>query len=131
MRRKRNLNSGSRSKPPEESLLTQLGVPLRDFVKDFKTHGANALQQVREKNPEKYLELAAKLAGLVATLKPEAHPLAKARDREELAAELLKTVNVAEDQITPLMIEQAMAANDQFLARLEQIRDAAQGILEH
>ena len=103
-------------------------MPLRDFVKGFRTHGANALQQVRERNPEKYLELAAKLAGLVATLKPEAHPLAKARDREELAAELLKTVNVAEDQITPIMIEQTMAANDEFVNRLEAIRDAAQGM---
>jgi hypothetical protein len=128
MRRKRNLNSGSRSKPPEESLLSQLGVPLRDFVKDFRTHGANALQQVREKNPEKYLELAAKLAGLVATLKPEAHPLAKARDREELAAELLKTVGLVEDQMTPAMIAQAMTANDEFVNRLEAIRDAAQAM---
>lgn len=123
--RRLRTNGASKNKPPEESLLSQLSVPLRDFVKDFKAHGAEALQQVRERNPEKYLELSAKLAGLVATLKPEAHPLATARDRQELAAELLKTVGLVEDQMTPAMIEQAMAANYELVNRLEAIRDAA------
>jgi hypothetical protein len=48
-----------------------------------------------------------------------------ARDREELAAELLKTVGLVKDQMTSAMIEQAMAANDEFVNRLEPIRDAA------
>jgi hypothetical protein len=64
--RRLRTNGAAKNKPPEESLLNQLSVPLRDFVKDFKAHGAEALQQVRERNPEKYLELSAKLAGLVA-----------------------------------------------------------------
>jgi len=57
-------------KKPEPSLLQQLSVPLRDFVNDFKTHGADVLQKVRKDNPEKYLELSTKLLPLVATLNP-------------------------------------------------------------
>ena len=45
-----------------------------------------------------------------------------------LAVALLKSVGMEEDQMTPAMIEQAMAVNDEFVARLEAIRDAAQGI---
>jgi hypothetical protein len=128
-RRKSNSNGASKNKPPEESLLNQLSVPLRDFVKDFKAHGANVLQQVRERNPEKYLELSAKLAGLVATLKPQQPDgYYKARNKEEIAVALLKSVGVQEDQITADMIEATVRVNADFVSRLETIRDAAQGM---
>ena len=82
MRRKPNGGGGGdiSKKKQEASLLEQLSGPLRDFVTDFKANGANVLQQVRERNPEKYLELSTKLAGLVATLKPDPdglHPVPK------------------------------------------------------
>jgi hypothetical protein len=122
-RRKLNSNGASKSRP-EENLLNQLSSPLRDFVKDFKAHGKGVLEQVRERNPEKYLELSAKLAGLVATLKPQQPDgYSKARSKEEIAIALLKQMGVAEDQMTAPMIEQAMAANEFFIARLEAIRD--------
>jgi hypothetical protein len=70
--RKKNFNgrTSSKAKPAEATLLDQLGVPLRDFVADFKLHGKRALEQVRLESPSKYLELASKLAALVAALKP-------------------------------------------------------------
>jgi hypothetical protein len=77
--RKIKLDRHSRSKSKTEpTLLDQLSKPLRDFVSDFKTHGANVLERVRQENPEKYLELSTKLVSLIATLKPEAdglHPV--------------------------------------------------------
>jgi len=127
-RRKLNSNGASKSKRPEESLLNQLSVPLRDFVADFKLNGKAVLEQVRQKDPAKYLELSAKLAGLIATLRPAAPDgYSKARTKEEIAIALLKQIGVAEDQMTASMIEQAMAVNDQFMTRLEQIRDQVQG----
>ena len=59
-----------KQKPAEPTLIDQLSGPLKDFVNDFKEHGKTVLEKVREENPEKYLELSTKLAGLVVTLKP-------------------------------------------------------------
>jgi hypothetical protein len=107
-------------------LVDQLSVPLRDFVKDFRANSANVLQQVREGSPEKTLELSTKLASLVATLRPEPSEMSKARSADEIAIALLKSVGLAESQITEDMIQSAIEANETLIARLEQIRDAAQ-----
>jgi hypothetical protein len=125
--RKTNSNGiSSKAKPAEASLLEQLGVPLRDFVADFKLHGKSALEQVRQESPSKYLELSTKLAGLVAMLKPESDGISKARTMQEIAVALLKSVGLEdESELTPDLIAQAVAANDAFIAQLEAIRDAA------
>jgi hypothetical protein len=115
-------------KPDEPSLLDQLSGPLRDFVKDFQTHGKNVLEQVRQRSPEKYLELSTKLAGLVAALKPEVNPLTKAKTHEEVAMLMLKQNGVAEDQMTASVIESVVAANKDHVDQLEAICAAAQGI---
>jgi hypothetical protein len=125
--RKTNSNgTSSKAKPAEASLLEQLGVPLRDFVADFKLHGKGALEQVRQESPSKYLELSTKLAGLVAMLKPESDGISKARTMQEIAVALLKSVGLEdENEMTPDMIAATVKANDDFVARLEAIRDAA------
>jgi hypothetical protein len=102
---------------------------LRDFVTDFKTHGKTVLEQVRRESPSKYLELSAKLAGLVTMLKPASDPYATANSPEEIAMKLLRAIGVEEEEQTPDMIRAAVAANDIFTARLEQIRDAANGTI--
>lgn|SRR5262249_3865594 len=113
-------------KPDEPSLLDQLSAPLRDFVKDFKVHGKDVLEKVRERSPEKYLELSAKLASLVATLRPEPDGLAKARTKEEMAIQLLKSVGVEDEAaMTEDMIAAILQANDAFVTRVEEIAQAA------
>ena len=112
-----------KQKPAEKTLLEQLGGPLKDFVNDFKEHGRSVLEQVRERNPEKYLELSTKLASLVAMIKPGPSDYAKARTHEEIAIATLKEVG-CEDP-TPAMIAEATQANKNFVARLEAIRDDA------
>src|SRR6476660_7801503 len=109
--RKTNSNGTSKAKPAAEaSLLEQLGMPLRDFVADFKLHGKSALEQVRLESPSKYLELSTKLAGLVAMLKPESDGISKAKTMQEIAVALLKSVGLEdESSITPDMIAQAVA----------------------
>jgi len=121
--RKANWVNSQQKKKPEASLIDQLSEPLKDFVNDFKEHGKSVLEQVRSRNPEKYLELSTKLAGLVAMIKPKPSDMSKARTHEEIAIATLKEVD-CEDP-TPEMIAEATQANKNFVARLEAIRDDA------
>jgi len=125
MMRKPKSNAISKSKP-EASLLDQLSAPLRDFVKDFKTHGASVFEQVRERSPEKYIELSTRLVGLIATLKLEPDGFAECKSMPDVARKLLESVGCDEALVSDQMIEEALAANDAFIARLQAIRDAAQ-----
>jgi hypothetical protein len=109
----------------EPSLLDQLSGPLRDFVKDFQTHGKDVLEKVRLESPSKYLELSTKLAGLVAALKPEPDGFKQAKSMEEVGIKLLQSVGCAEDLINGEMIEDAIKANDEFIAQLQAIHARA------
>jgi hypothetical protein len=123
--RKKNSYNGtsSKAKPAEASLLDQLGVPLRDFVADFKLHGKRALEQVRLESPSKYLELASKLAALVAALKPAQSAFHDANSMQDIGRKLLESVGTDNAAITEDMIQEAVAANDRLIAQLESIRD--------
>jgi hypothetical protein len=116
-----------KAKPTEPTLVDELNKPLRDFVNDYKIHGADAWQKVRDESPAKYLELACKLLPLVAALNPGVSELADAKSMEDIGVQLLKSVGLAEDQMDGDLIAQAIAANDTFIAELEAIRDKAQG----
>jgi hypothetical protein len=111
---------------PEPTLLDQLSAPLRDFVSDFKTHGAKTLELVRERSPEKYIELSAKLITLIAALKTEPDGFEQCNSMEDIGRKLLKSVGCDESAMSDGVVEQAIAANDAFIARLEEIRDRAQ-----
>jgi hypothetical protein len=123
--RKKNFNgrTSSKAKPAEATLLDQLGVPLRDFVADFKLHGKRALEQVRLESPSKYLELASKLAALVAALKPAQSAFHDANSMQDIGRKLLESVGTDNAAITEDMIQEAVAANDRLIAQLESIRD--------
>ena len=123
---KKNFNGRTSSKAkPEATLLDQLGVPLRDFVADFKLHGKRALEQVRLESPSKYLELASKLAALVAALKPPQSAFHDANSMQDIGRKLLESVGTDNAAITEDMIQEAVAANDRLIAQLESIRDKA------
>jgi len=115
-----------KNKSKESSLLEQLGKPLRDFVNDFKTHGADVLQKVRQDNPEKYLELSTKLLPLVAALDPGVDDFSDCNDMRSIGIKLLKSVGCPEYEITEDAIADALKANDAFIERLQAIRNAAE-----
>jgi hypothetical protein len=77
----------------------------------------------RRESPEKYLELAAKILPLVAQLNPAQSELAECKSVGDLGVQLLKSVGLTEDQMDGDLIAQAVAANDAFIQRLEEIRD--------
>src|SRR5215472_11681336 len=124
------MRTPKKTKAPEPTLLEQLGKPLRDFVEDFKTHGADVLQKVRQDNPEKYLELSTKLLPLVAALNPDANDFADCDSMQEIGIKLLKSIGCAEIDMNENMITDAIAANDAFIERLRQICAEAEGAMQ-
>src|SRR5262249_31759105 len=106
----------------------ELSEPLRDFVSDFKTHGKSALETVREKSPEKYLELSTKLLPLVAQLNPGASGLSDAQSQNDIAFRLMRQMGVDEYDISESMLGDVSEANDKFVARLRTI--AASGLAQ-
>jgi hypothetical protein len=113
----------------EPSLVDELSKPLRDIVNDIKAHGLDALQTVREKSPEKYLELATKLLPLVAALNPGTSDIADCKSMNDIGVQLLRSVGIDDFEVTPDMIQAAIDANDKFIQALEAIKDASQGEL--
>ena len=114
----------SKSGKPE-SLLDQLAAPLRQFVQDFRSHGPSTLERVREQSPERYLELSTKLVSVIATLRPAESEFKEARTMQDIGRAHLR--NVGLEDPTDDQIAEAIAANDRFIAGLEQIRDRALG----
>lgn len=121
-----NLKS-KRAQKASTSLQERLAKPLRDFVSDFEKHGADALKTVREQNPEKYLELATKLAQLVAAIKPDTVPRGE-DTHEALGRDILKSIGF--DDPDPASIQCALEAQAIFLAALQNIKNNAEGGLK-
>src|SRR5262249_54148198 len=88
--------------------------------KDWAEHGIEVIQQIRLDSPVKYGELIARLIPLDANL-VSASDFSQAKSMQDIERGLLKQVGLHEDAITEKMIEQAIAANDALVARLEQI----------
>jgi hypothetical protein len=57
---------------------------------------------------------------------PSANDFSSCKRMEDIGRKLLKSVGCDEDQITDAMITRAIEVNDNFIARLEAIRDRAQ-----
>src|SRR5262245_13351876 len=115
-----------KAKPTKASLVEELSEPLRDFVSDFKAHGKSALEQVRERSPEKYLELSTKLLPLVAALNPGASGFSDCQSQNDIAFRLLRSMGVSEFDISEQMVQDAIEANDTFVATLRNIAALAQ-----
>ena len=88
--------------------------------KDWAEHGSEVIQQIRLDNPVKYGELIARLVPMDANLVSTSN-FSQAKSMQDIGRGLLKQVGLHEDAITEQMIEQAIAANDALVARLEQI----------
>ena len=108
-------------------------LPLRKFLAAFEADVADnaveVIKQLREKSPEKYSEIAAKLLALIQE-QPDPDGFASADSMQELGVKLLKAVGLSEVEMTEDMVAQAIEANNAFRAQLEAIRDAAQGAMQ-
>jgi hypothetical protein len=88
--------------------------------KDWAEHGIEVIQQIRLDNPVKYGELIARLVPMDANL-ASASNFSHCKSMEDIGRQLLLQVGVEEIAITPSMIQAAIAANDDLVARLERI----------
>jgi len=94
-----------KQKPAEPSLRDKLSQNfLRAFETDFDTHGVEVIKQLRQKSPEKYAEIAAKL---IAAIEPRGEGFDSCRSKEELGRALLESVGANEYEITEDMIAEA------------------------
>jgi len=106
-------------KASEPSLLDELSKPLRDLVADFKLHGADALQTVREQDPQKYLELCTKILPLIVGFNPGTNDFADCQSQHDIGVKLLQSVGFNDPD--DASIEDAIKANDTFVERLKAI----------
>jgi hypothetical protein len=113
-----------KAKSTEPSLLDQLNGPLKDIVKDFRENGAAALEVVRQRNPEKYLELSTKLLPFIVSLNPTGSDFSGCKSMTDIGTKLLQSVGISDPSAT--QIAEAIAANDRFIAQLQGISALAQ-----
>ena len=109
-----NLRSKQHREKPKASLRERA---LRALNADFELHGEDAIKQLRETRPDRYVELAARPAEVITS------GYADCNSMQEIGLKLLQSVkfnNPDEDSIA-----EAIKANDDFIAKLEAIRDRA------
>ena len=83
---------------------------LTAFDADFNEHGVDVIQQLREKDPVRYAELAGRL--ITAAAQPgNPDDYSRCQTEEEICQKLLQQVGINPDAITPDMLRQAEGAN--------------------
>jgi hypothetical protein len=115
-----------KSKATEPSLRNRLSQSFLEALEaDFKLHGAAAIEKMRASHPERYVELTGK--SIMSTEPPlDKIDFKSAKSMPEIGLKLLQSVGLDEHAATDDMIEQAIKTNDNFIAKLEAIRDCAQ-----
>ena len=87
-----------KAKATEPSLRERLSQSyLEAFEADFRAHGISVLEQLREKSPEKYAEIASRL---IAASEPKPDGFENAKTMQEIGLRLLKSVGLSEEAIT-------------------------------
>jgi hypothetical protein len=89
---------------------------------DFADNGVDAIKALREKSPEKYSEIAARL---IAAIESKPDGFGNCTTMEQIGRKLLQSVGADDVELTGDMIAEAVAANDKFIAKLEEIRNNA------
>jgi hypothetical protein len=95
-----------------------------DFVQalaaDWKDHGAATIEAVRQKSPDKYCELVAKVVPKEMLLSADrrATDYSDCQDMQDIGRRLLLQTGILEAAITDTMIAQTIEANDNFVDRL-------------
>jgi hypothetical protein len=112
----------------EPSLRAKLSAAFLEALEmDFREHGKQVIERMRESHPERYCEVAAKMISTID--QPDPNSWESAQSMQDIGRKLLQSVGTPDDAITDQAIEDAVAANDEFIAKLELIRDA-QGSLQ-
>jgi hypothetical protein len=95
---------------------------LSSFQADFKVHGKEAIERMRQEAPAKYTEIASRLIAAASDSPPE-NSFATANSMEDIGRRLLRSVGFNEPDAAA--IQAAIEANDLFIKRLEAIAQAS------
>ena len=112
--------SGNRLGEPPSTRDRLSSAFVQALEKDWAEHGSEVIQQIRKDNPVKYGELIARLVPMDAN-PLSANDYSACKSMEDIGRKLLQQIGLHEDAITEQMIAQAVAANGELVARLEQI----------
>src|SRR5262245_23631344 len=107
-----------KSKATEPSLRDKLSANfMKAFEADFAANGVDVIEKLRERSPEKYAELAAKL--IAQSEPPDPNDVNNAKTSEDLMRHALGKMGIANP--TEQQLEMAVAANSRFMSELEMI----------
>jgi hypothetical protein len=97
------------------------------FQADFEENGKAVIEALRNKSPDKYTEIAARL---IAATEPQSQTdgIAGANSSEDIGRRLLQSIGVAEP--TDEQVEEAIMANNRFVEQLEGIKERAAFLAE-
>jgi hypothetical protein len=110
-------------KPSEPSLRDKLSASfMKAFQADFEMYGVEVIEQLREKHPDRYAQIATQL---IATVEPKSDTWDDCKTPEDMGRKFLRSVGVDEFQIIDDMITRALAANDVFIDKLAEIAQEA------
>jgi hypothetical protein len=114
----------SKAKAIEPSLRAKLSaVFLEALERDFQENGVEVIKGLREKHLDRYAELVGRT---IAQTEPKEDTWDQTKSVQDIARKLLREVGTDEYAMSDDIVEQAVQANDEFIARLVEIKDRAQ-----
>ena len=107
----------------EPSLRDKLSASfIAAFESDFAANGAAVIEKLREKYPQHYVEIGARL--IAATQEPDGPTnFSNVQSMEDIGRKLLEQIGVNEFAMTDDMIQRAVEANDRLVDELARIAD--------
>jgi hypothetical protein len=114
-----------KAKTVEPSLRDKLSASfLRAIADDFEVNGIAAIQKLRERSPEKYCEISARLIAAIEP-KPDGTGFETANSVREIAERCLQSVGC--ESPTEEQIQAAIRESDLYIAQLELIKSKGLG----
>ena len=107
-------------KPNEPSARDKLSASfLKAFESDFETHGVEVIEQLREKHPDRYAQIATQL---IAAVEPKSDGFESCQGKEAIGRRLLRSVGLEDEEAaTPAMVQAALDAQDRMISELAKI----------
>jgi len=124
------MKSPRKPKPNEPSAKDKLSADFTERLeKKWREQGDDVLEAAFKESPTKIAEM---IARLVSTTEPLGNDFEACRTKRDIGIALLKSIgmNDNEFEMTEEAISEALERNDEFIAKLQAIRAAAEGQIQ-
>jgi hypothetical protein len=95
--------------------------------KKWREQGDDVLEAAFKESPTKIAEM---IARLVSTSEPPGNDFEACKTKRDIGIALLKSIGMDEFEMTEEAISEALERNDEFIAKLQAIRAAAEGQIQ-